>query len=329
MLLAIEQALEHTVEDSLFVIVAMFLTYLAMEYLEHRTGDRVQQLVQRAGRLGPVIGAVAGVVPQCGFSAAASNLYAGRVITMGTLIAIYLSTSDEMLPVMIASQAPAETILGILLVKLLVGMAAGFVIDLMLTGKYGANQKHGQMKGQAHKSVHPSAHESDHASVHEPDHTSAHESGHVSAKVSGHASIHEMCEQEHCDCEKGIFSSAVKHTVKVSVFLLLISFALNLVLELIGEDVLAGLLLDRPIVGPLVAGVVGFIPNCAASVVITELYLEGLISAGSMLAGLLVGAGVGLLVLFRVNRHRLENFKIAGILYLIGVLTGMIAEFLI
>ena len=291
MLLAIEQALEHTVEDSLFVIVAMFLTYLAMEYLEHRTGDRVQQLVQRAGRLGPVIGAVAGVVPQCGFSAAASNLYAGRVITMGTLIAIYLSTSDEMLPVMIASQAPAETILGILLVKLLVGMAAGFVIDLMWTGKYGANQKHGQMEE--------------------------------------HASIHEMCEQEHCDCEKGIFSSAVKHTVKVSVFLLLISFALNLVLELMGEDVLAGLLLDRPIVGPLVAGVVGFIPNCAASVVITELYLEGLISVGSMLAGLLVGAGVGLLVLFRVNRHRLENFKIAGILYLIGVLTGMVAEFLI
>ena len=291
MLLAIQQALEHTVEDSLFVIVAMFLTYLAMEYLEHRTGDRVQQLVQRAGRLGPVIGAVAGVVPQCGFSAAASNLYAGRVITMGTLIAIYLSTSDEMLPVMIASQAPAETILGILLVKLLVGMAAGFVIDLVLTGKHGVNQKHEQMKE--------------------------------------HTSIHEMCDQEHCDCEQGIFSSAVKHTVKVSVFLLLISFALNLVLELMGEDVLAGLLLDRPIVGPLVAGVVGFIPNCAASVVITELYLEGLISVGSMLAGLLVGAGVGLLVLFRVNHRRLENFKIAGILYLIGVLTGMVAEFLV
>lgn len=329
MLLAIEEALEHTVEDSLFVIAAMFLTYLAMEYLEHRTGDKVQQLVQRAGRLGPVIGAVAGVVPQCGFSAAASNLYAGRVITMGTLIAIYLSTSDEMLPVMIASQASAETILWILLVKLLVGMAAGFVIDLMLTGKCGANQKHGQMKEQAQKSVHPSAHELDHASAYESNHPSVRESDYASAKESGHTSIHEICEQEHCDCEKGIFSSAVKHTVKVSVFLLLISFALNLVLELMGEDVLAGFLLDRPIVGPLVAGMVGFIPNCAASVVITELYLGGLISVGSMLAGLLVGAGVGLLVLFRVNHHRRENLKIAGILYLIGVLVGIIAEFLV
>lgn len=290
MLLAIEHALEHTAEDSLFVILAMFLTYLAMEYLEHRTGDKVQHLVQKADKLGPVIGAVAGVVPQCGFSAAASNLYAGRVITMGTLIAIYLSTSDEMLPVMIASQAPGQTILKILAVKLLVGMAAGFVIDLFF------HIKSSEKKGSE---------------------------GH------GHGHINEMCEQEHCDCEKGIFQSAVKHTVKVSIFLLLISFALNLVLEITGQDVLAGLMLNRPIAGPLVAGAVGLIPNCAASVVITELYLEGLIGAGSMLAGLLVGAGVGLLVLFRVNHHRRENLKIVGILYLIGVLTGMIAEFLV
>lgn len=295
MLLAIEEALEHTVEDSLFVIAAMFLTYLAMEYLEHRTGDKVQHLVQRAGKFGPVIGAVAGVVPQCGFSAAASNLYAGRVITMGTLIAIYLSTSDEMLPVMIASQAPGQTILKILAVKLLVGMAAGFVIDLFFHIKSSEKKSSDKKSGEDH----------------------------------GHGHIHEMCEQEHCDCEKGIFQSAVKHTVKVSIFLLLISFALNLVLEITGQDVLAGFLLNRPIVGPLVAGVVGLIPNCAASVVITELYLEGLIGAGSMLAGLLVGAGVGLLVLFRVNHHRRENLKIAGILYLIGVLTGMIAEFLV
>lgn len=285
MLLAVEHALEHTVEDSLFVILVMFLTYLAMEYLEHRTGDKVQQLVQRAGRLGPVIGAVAGVIPQCGFSAAASNLYAGRIITMGTLIAIYLSTSDEMLPVMIASQAPGETILVILFVKMLVGMMAGFVIDLISRRK--GNESH------------------------------------------GHEHIHDMCEQEHCNCEKGIFRSALKHTAQVGIFLLLISFALNLVLEIAGEDVLAGFLLSRPVAGPLVAGAVGFIPNCAASVVITELYLDGLIDAGSMLAGLLVGAGVGLLVLFRVNHNRRENLKIAGILYLIGVVTGIAAEFLV
>ncbi len=282
MLHAAEHALEHTIEDSLLVIAVLFLTYLAMELLEHHTGNKVQLWIQKAGRLGPAIGALAGVVPQCGFSAAASNLYAGRVISMGTLIAIYLSTSDEMLPVMISSQVPAETILAIIFIKVMVGMAAGFVIDLVCR-----------------------------------------------SRQEEHMHIHEICEQEHCDCGRGIIRSAFRHTLQVGIFLLLISFALNLLLEFLGEDVLAGLLLNRPVIDPLVAGVVGFVPNCAASVVLTELYLEGMIGAGSMLAGLLVGAGVGLLVLFRVNRHRLENMKIVGLLYLIGVLTGIVVEFII
>lgn len=282
MLYAVKHALEHMIKDSYFVIVVLFLTYLAMEALEHHTESRVRHWVQKAGRLGPALGAALGVVPQCGFSAAASNLYAGRVISMGTLIAIFLSTSDEMLPVMLSSQASAETILGILLAKVLVGMAAGFVIDLVYHNRQG-------------EQVH----------------------------------VHDIHEQEHCDCEKGIFRSALQHTVQVGAFVLLISFALNLILELMGEDVLAGLLLDRPILGPLVAGGVGLVPNCAASVVITELYLGGLISMGSMLAGLLVGAGVGVLVLFRVNHHLLENLKIVGILYFVGVLTGIVTELIL
>lgn len=274
-------ALEHTVDDSIFVIVVLFLTYLAMEYMEHYAGGKIRLMVSRAGKFGPAIGAAAGAIPQCGFSAAASNLYAGRLITTGTLIAVYLSTSDEMLPVMISAQAPVEDILGIIAVKFAVGMAAGFLIDLILKDK-----------------------------PKEPVH------------------IHEICEQEHCECEKGIFRSALKHTIQVGIFVLLISFALNMVLELIGEDVLAGFLLNRPILGPVVAGLIGFIPNCAASVAVTELYLQGLIGLGTMLSGLLVGAGVGILVLFRVNHHRKENFKIMGILYLIGVIVGVIAELL-
>ncbi len=277
--------MRHTIEDSLAVLLILFVTYLAMEYLEHRTEGTVRTMVRRAGRMGPVIGALAGVVPQCGFSAAASNLYAGRVISMGTLIAIYLSTSDEMLPVMISSKAPVEVIAGILAVKVLVGMAAGFVIDLFCRNK------------QAHH-------------------------GHTTH-------IHELCEEEHCDCERGIFRSALKHTVQVGVFLLLVGFALNLLLEILGEDVLAELLLNRPVAGPVVAGIVGLIPNCAASVVLTELYLGGLIDAGSMLSGLLVGAGVGVLVLFRVNHHRVENWKIVGLLYGIGVLTGIAVEMIL
>lgn len=277
-----EHAFRHTIEDSLAVLLILFVTYLAMEYLEHRTEGKVQAVVRRAGRLGPAIGALAGVAPQCGFSAAASNLYAGRVISMGTLIAIYLSTSDEMLPVMISAQAPIGTIAGILCVKILVGMAAGFAIDLLRRNK-------------------------------------REEEGHTTH-------IHELCEEEHCDCERGIFRSALKHTVQVGAFLLLVSFALNLLLELLGEEALAELLLNRPVAGPVIAGLVGLIPNCAASVALTELYLGGLIDAGSMLSGLLAGAGVGVLVLFRVNRRRAENWSIVGMLYGIGVLTGIAVE---
>lgn len=278
---AVEHALEHTLQESLSVILVLFLTYLVMEWLEHRTGNRVQKAVRKAGSLGPVIGALVGAVPQCGFSAAASNFYAGRLISMGTLISIYLSTSDEMLPVMISAQAPASLIGGVLLAKVVVGMAAGFVIDFIF--------RHGKQS---------------------------------------HDHIHEICEQEECHCEHGIFRSALKHTLQVGLFILLISFALNLILEITGSEVLADFLLNRPVLGPVLAGLVGLIPNCAASVVITELFLEGVIGAGAMMAGLLVGAGVGLLVLFRVNHNRKENFKIAGILYLVGVLAGIVIEFI-
>lgn len=278
---AIEHALEHTLQESILVILVLFVTYLVMEWLEHRTGNKVQKVVQKAGSLGPVIGAVAGAVPQCGFSTAASNLYAGRLISMGTLIAIYLSTSDEMLPVMISAKAPAQLIGGVLLTKIVVGMAAGFVIDFIFR-----------------------------------------------KKKDGHDHIHEICEQEECHCDSGVFRSALKHTVQVGVFILLVSFVLNLVLALLGEDVLAEFLLNRPVLGPVLAGLVGLVPNCAASVVITELFLEGVIGLGAMMAGLLVGAGVGLLVLFRVNHHRLENFKIVGILYFVGVLVGIVIEFI-
>lgn len=282
MLQAVLHALEHTFEDSILVIVVLFFTYLAMEYLEHHTGDKLQEKVSEAGKWGPVIGAVVGVVPQCGFSAAASNLYAGRVITIGTLISIYLSTSDEMLPVMLSAKAPVELIVSVLGMKVLIGMLAGFVIDLIFR-----------------------------------------------KKAEEHTHIHDMCEEEHCECEKGVFHSAVKHTIQVGMFVLLISFALNFLLEIVGEEVLAGFLLNRPILGPVLAGLVGFVPNCAASVVITELYLGGMIGMGSLMAGLLVGAGVGLLVLFRVNHHKKENFQIAGLLYLVGVFAGIMIEYLV
>lgn len=279
--------LEHTLLEALKLLPFLFLTYLAMEYLEHKTGEKTKHVVKKAGKWGPIIGGVAGAVPQCGFSAAASNLYAGRVITLGTLIAIYLSTSDEMLPIMISAQAPMELIGGILLVKIIIGVVAGFVIDMVISRR---EEKHG----------------------HHHDHD--------------HEHIHELCEHEHCNCEKGIFRSTLKHTLQITFFIILITFALHLALEFVGEDVLANLILNKPVLGPVLAGIVGLIPNCASSVVITQLYLEGAMGVGAMMAGLLVGSGVGLLVLFRVNHDKKENVKILGLLYGIGVVAGIVID---
>lgn len=264
--------------DTIKLVPFLFLAYLAMEYLEHRTGEKTQGLIRKAGRLGPVLGGVLGIVPQCGFSTAASNLYAGRVISLGTLMAIYLSTSDEMLPILISAQAPAGMILKILFVKAAMGVAAGLLIDIMLKRK-----------------------------KEEESHT------------------HDICEHERCHCEEGIFRSAISHTAQIALFILLVTFILNLALFFAGENVLVNLLLNRPVLGPVLAGLVGLIPNCAGSVVITQLYLQGAMGYGAALAGLLTGTGVGVLVLFRVNHHKVENLKILSLLYLIGVAAGIVA----
>ncbi len=269
---------EHSLLDTLKLVPFLFITYLVMEYLEHKAGEKTKSVLQKTGRLGPALGAVLGVVPQCGFSAAASGLYAGRVITTGTLLAIFLSTSDEMLPIMISAKVSPAFIGQILLIKVVVGMVAGFLVDLALRGRR----------------------------KEEPD------------------AIHSLCEEEHCHCEEGIVRSALRHTVKITVFILLITLTLNLVLELMGEDILATVLRDRPVIGPVLSALVGLIPNCASSVVITRLYLEGAMSCGTMLAGLLAGAGTGVLVLFRVNHSRRESLQILLLLYAVGVLAGIV-----
>ncbi|MBD5460925.1 MAG: arsenic efflux protein [Lachnospiraceae bacterium] len=284
-----------TIWDCGKLIPFLFLTYLAMEWLEHKAGQKTQAFIERSGRFGPVPGALLGAIPQCGFSAAASNLYAGRVITIGTLLSIYLSTSDEMLPVLISESADPMLILRILALKVAIGMTAGLLVDFLY--RIGGQ---GQEKGRR----------------------DAHGHGHE------HAHIHEMCERDHCHCgeKKGIWRSALRHTLQIAAFLLVITFALNLAIHFVGEEALAGLILNRPVAGSLLAGVVGLIPNCASSVVITQLYLQGAMSFGAMMSGLLVGAGVGLLVLLRSNTDRKEDLKIAGILYGIGVLSGIVID---
>lgn len=270
----------HTFEDTIKLLPFLFLTYLAMEYLEHRTGDKAKAAIQKSGRFGPIIGGILGAVPQCGFSAAASNLYAGRIITLGTLMAIYLSTSDEMLPILISEAVPVSTILAILLWKMGIGILAGVGIDLVLRKRHESKEM----------------------------------------------DIHHLCEHEHCHCERGIFRSAVRHTLQIFVFILLITLALNLVLHTVGEDALAGLIFNRPVIGVLLSGLVGLIPNCASSVLITQLYLEGAMGFGAMMAGLLVGAGVGILVLCRVNENKKECIRVITLLYAIGTFAGLVLE---
>lgn len=314
-----------TLIDSIKLVPFLFLTYLAMEYLEHKAGEKTTHMVRKAGKMGPLIGGVAGVLPQCGFSAAASNLYAGRVITLGTLIAIYLSTSDEMLPILISEKMDIRFVLGVLGAKAAIGAIAGFVIDLLVREQkeHHEHQEHGHKQGHSVQSVQGQETEAD---------SYDHDDHHFGNEEEDHAEqehIHGICEHENCHCgEDGIFLSAVKHTLQITFFIIVIGFVLNTALHFVGEDVLAGLILNRPVLGPVLAGLVGLIPNCAASVTITQLYISGVISLGAMMSGLLVGAGVGLLVLFRVNPDKKENLKIVGILYVIGVLTGIVINWL-
>ena len=276
-----------TLVDGVKLLPFLFLTYLAMEYIEHKTTAKTKNTIKKSGKLGPLVGGILGAFPQCGFSTAGSNLYAGRVITVGTLISIYLSTSDEMLPVFLSEKVPMTTILSMIAVKAVIGMVAGFIIDFVIR-------------------IRKSSQEQD-----------------FTSKI-GH-----MCDHDHCHCDKSIVKSALNHTLTIFAFILVISFLLNTAVFFVGEDSIAGIILDRPVLGSILSGIVGLIPNCAASVVITQLYVEGVISIGATMSGLLVGAGAGLIVLFKENRDIKENIKIVALLYAIGVACGIIIDFIL
>lgn len=271
---------EHALEESLKILPFLFITYLIMEFLEQRTGERTNLWLKKAGKTGPIAGGVLGVIPQCGMSAVASNLYAGKIISPGTLLAIYLSTSDEMLPIMISQSVDVMTIAKVLGVKICIAVSAGLLVDFI----YHWLKKEEPME----------------------------------------MKIHDFCEHEHCNCEDGVWKLAFRHTWKIFFFVLLITVVLNIGIEIIGEEQISAFILNKPVMGPVLAGIIGLLPNCAASVVITQMFLDGLVSFGTMLAGLLVGAGVGILVLVRVNENKTESLKIIGILYFIGVLCGIL-----
>lgn len=272
--------LEHTLLETVRLLPFLYLTYLIMEYIEHKTSNKVKDTIQKAGKFGPVLGAIVGIFPQCGFSVSATNLYSARVITLGTLISVYLATSDEMLPILLTEAVPVTTILTILGIKLVIGIIAGFVIDAVIR----LTKKEEEQK------------------------------------------IEEMCECEHCHCEESILKSALKHTLNIIIFIFFITLVINFIIESIGEQTISNFISNNVVLGPLVAGLIGLIPNCASSVILTELFIEKIITMPMLISGVAVNAGVGLVVLFKTNKNLKENLKIVGLLYAIGVISGIILQ---
>ena len=279
------ELLQDTIIDSLKLIPFLFITYIIMELIEHKAEGKTENLMKNAGKFGPVLGAIIGVVPQCGFSAAAANLYAAKIITRGTIIAIFLSTSDEMLPILISHGTNVVLILEILAIKVAIGIIAGLVIDFIINKSKRIIKRNEQDE------------------------------------------IHKICEHEHCNCEEdGIIKSSVKHTLQIFIYIFIISLVINAIITLIGEETISSFIKNFSFVGPVITSAIGIIPNCASSVIITELYLENIITIGSMIAGLLVNSGVGLLVLFKVNKDYKDNLKILMILFIIGIISGVVLD---
>nr|WP_317440198.1 putative manganese transporter [uncultured Collinsella sp.] len=344
---------EHALEDTLALVPFLFVTYIALEALEHAAGARANAVVRRAGAAGPVVGALLGVVPQCGFSAMAATLYAGRVVTLGTLVAVFLSTSDEMLPMLVAEQVEAGLLFRVLGLKVLVALITGVVADLAIRALRRNARVHAFLRRTV-LSVRRDGMEADvvdqmaeggetaehicrlceqdhcgcghrHVHAHGGEHGHEHADGHVSGCDHDHGHGHD---HGHAGGRFGIVGSivmsAVSHTVQVSLFIFLVTFALVLVLETVGEDAMAAFLSGNQLLAVFASALVGLVPNCSASVVITQLYLEGVLGFAPLMAGLLASAGVGYLVLFRTNRHPRENTVIVAGLFLVACVWGLV-----
>lgn len=348
-------------KDTLSLAPFLLVTYLALETLEHVAGDRVNGAIKRAGAAGPVAGSLLGIVPQCGFSAMAATLYAGRVVTLGTLVAVFLSTSDEMLPLLLAEQVPVQTMAMLLASKALIALVTGFIVDAAIRGLRRNSRAHAAIR----RTVLGTAANPAHVNCAHDDHTGGDIIDEVAEAGVSADHIHELCERDHCGCDDdedeherdhghshdhghagehehhhghghdhghshegapvlSIIRSAISHTVQVSVFIFLVTLILVAVLETFGESAIEQFLRGNETLAVLGSALVGLIPNCSASVVITQLYLEGALQLAPMLAGTLISAGVGYLVLFRTNLSARENAVFLVMMYVIGAGWGLI-----
>lgn len=269
--------------DTLKILPYLLITFFLLEYMEHKLGNKSTKILSKNKKVGPLFGGILGGIPQCGFSVVASRLFSSRVITIGTLISVYLATSDEMLPIMISEKTDPILIIKIIGFKILIGIIIGFIIDLIYKRK--------------------------------------------EEKVN---EIKDICEEEHCSCnEKGIILSSITHTLKIGLFILIANLLIGFIISLVGEEKLGNILLEKNILTYFLSSLVGLIPNCASSVIITELYLSNLITIGTLMSGLLTGSGLGILLLFKTNKNIKENILILSIIYLVGVIVGIIIDLII
>ena len=273
-----KEIIEDTLIDGLKLIPFLFVAFLIIELIEHKLNDKNKDLITKTGKFGPMFGSILGMFPQCGFSVLATNLYETRIVSLGTLISIYLSTSDEMLPILLSQNVEIGLIIKILLIKLFIGMVSGFIIDFILRKK--------------------------------------------ESKVEAD---YDICHEENCHCKDHLLLSVIKHTIHITLFLMIISFLLNCLLEYTGILDTNNIIANNPF-SVFVTSLIGLIPNCGASVMITTLYLKNIISFASMISGLLTGSGVALLVLFRSNKKLIENILVLFLVYFIGVGAGLILE---
>lgn len=272
--------------DTLKMLPFLLAAFFLLEYMEHRAGKKTVALLSRAGKAGPLAGAALGLIPQCGFSVIGSNFFSDKIVSMGTLLAIFLSTSDEAVIILLSDPKRIGDVLFLLAVKFVIAVTAGYAVDCIF-------KKHRSHDMQEH-----------------------------------HEHCHEGCGCS-CNSSGAFWKNALLRTLSVWVFLFAASFVLGLLIELVGEDSLRRFLLTDSIFQPILTGIVGLIPNCAASAVIAQMYIDGAISMGAAVSGLCSSAGLGLLVLFRTNRNIKENFLVLGLLYLIGAVSGMLVEIII
>lgn len=269
----------ETIIDTIKLIPFLFIAFLIIELIEHKLNKKNKKILKNSKKYGPILSSLLGIIPQCGFSVMATNLYTTRIITLGTLIAVYLSTSDEMLPILISQNTKPSLIIKILLLKVLFAIVYGIVIDLIIS-KINKKEKENYV----------------------------------------------ICEEEHCDCEHGILKSSLKHTLSISLFILVMNFIINIIFTYIGEDFLSHLFLKNTVFGPFITSLIGLIPNCGASVILTELYLNNAINLPALISGLLTGSGTAIIVLFKNNKNIKENIFIVLLLYILGSLSGVIIE---